>query len=197
MERVFTVDDWHIRSDDDGRTVDGRIVPYMQPTQVTEYDANGALVTYREQFMPRSCLFMAQTAERRRNAGWISLQLDHSETPSLDSRIGYATTLEDRDDGAYATFRLYASRDLDKIVSMLDESHRGLSVHFADRKPPRIIDDIVSRVQVHIDHVAATPTPAYANAGIVAMREAMQIEPATPNLDEIRQWLDTMRKAPA
>lgn len=196
MKRAFTVDDWHVRSDDDGRTVEGKIVPYNEPTRVTERDrVTGEFKTYNEQFLPRSCLAMAQSVHTRGNAGFISFLMDHEEH-DFNAKIGYAATLEDRDDGAYATFRLYRSRDLDKIVSMLEESHKGLSVNFADRKPPKVIDDIVSRVQVHIDHVAATPTPCYANAGIMSMREIQEFEALTPNLDAVKAWLEDIRKVP-
>ena len=197
MKRAFAVDEWHVRSDNDGRTVEGRIVPYMEPTDVVERDrATGEVVRYREQFLPRSCLAMAQSVLSRGNAAFIAFLMDHEEH-DFDAKIGYAANLEDRDDGAYAKFRLYNSRDIEKVVSMLEESHHGLSVNFADRKPPKDIDGIVSRVQVHIDHVAATPTPCYAGAGITGMRsieEIAQAEALTPNLDSIKEWLDTIRK---
>lgn len=153
---------------------------------------------FREQFLPRSCLLMAQAMRARGNAAFISFLMDHEEH-DFDAKIGYAASLEDREDGAHAVFRLYQSRDIEKVTSMLNESHRGLSINFADRKPPRIVDGIVSRVQVHIDHVAATPTPAYATAGITGMRtidEIATVEAPTPNLDTVRQWLEELRKVP-
>lgn len=198
MERNFSVDDWHVRSDNDGRTVEGMIVPYMEPTEVIERTASGELVRYTEQFMRHSCLAMAQAVAKRGNAAFISFLMDHDEH-DFNAKIGYASTLESRDDGAYATFRLYQSRDIEKVVSMLDESHRGLSVNFADRKPPRVIDGITSRVQVQIDHVAATPTPAYVGAGITGIRsmdEMSLVAAPTPRLTEIQEWLATIRKVP-
>ena len=203
MKRSFAVDEWHMRADDDGRTVEGRIVPYLEPTEVIERDhVTGELKRFREQFLPRSCLAMAQAMRTRGNAGFIAFLMDHEEH-DFDAKIGYAASLEDRDNGAHAVFRLYQSRDIEKVTSMLNESHRGLSINFADRKPPRMIDGIVSRVQVHIDHVAATPTPCYASASITGMRsvdELREIEAslpaATPNLDAVREWLEELRKVP-
>jgi hypothetical protein len=74
---------------------------------------------------------------------------------------------------------------------MLRESHNGLSIAFHDTRPPKIIDDVVARVQVHIGHVAATPSPAYANAGITAMRDAAPelVLAGTPKLDDVSEWL--------
>lgn len=193
MERAYEINDWHLRSDDDGRTVEGRIVPYNEPTDVVERNEDGTLVRYTEQFLPRSCMAMAQSVMKRGNAAFISFLMDHEER-DFGAKIGYAANLEDRDDGAYATFRLYESRDIDKICSMLRESHKGLSVHFGDRKPPKMVDGIISRVQVHIDHVAATPTPCYAGAGITGMRAMDELHVvSTPNLDEVQAWLTSLR----
>lgn len=199
IERNFAVEDWHVRSDNDGRTVEGMIVPYGQPTEVVERSDTGELIRYTEQFLPHSCLAMAQAVQRRGNAAFIAFLMDHAEH-DFNAKIGYASTLESREDGAWATFRLYRSGNLEKVVSMLEESHKGLSVHFGDRKAPKVIDGIVSRVQVQIDHVAATPTPAYVGAGITGFRsvEEMQLVAApTPFLNEITEWLSTIRKAPS
>lgn len=196
ITREFSVDDWHVRSTDDGRTVEGRIVPYGEPTDVVERSANGELIRYTEQFLPHSCLAMAQAVAKRGNAAFISFLMDHEER-DFNAKIGYASTLESRDDGAHAVFRLYQSRDLEKVLCMLEESHKGLSVAFRDRKEPKTIDGVVSRVQVQIDHVAATPTPCYVGAGITGMRsdDDVLMVGTTPHLDEIQQWLDANRKA--
>jgi hypothetical protein len=174
---------------DDGKTVEGRIVPYGIPTEIREYDPDAkAIKVYKEQFLQRSCLGMAQGVAKRGNAGFISFLMEHES--GFDAKIGYATDLRDESDGAYATFRLYDSHDLPKVQSMLRESHTGLSVNFADVKPARLIDGVVSRVQVHIEHVAATPVPCYEHAGITAMRAIGEIpEPVTPLLDSINDWL--------
>lgn len=205
MKRSFDVGELEMRSD--GRTVEGRIVPYNQVETIVERDrTTGELVKFKEQFKPGSCLAMAQSVAKRGNAAFISFLMEHDEH-NFDSKIGYATNLEDRSDGAYATFRLYEGKDLDKVRSMLRESHKGLSVNFGDTRPPKVDDDgTVSRVQVHIDHVAATPTPCYAGAGIVAMRHASIdvnssdltiVQHETPNLDSVKEWLASMKGANA
>ena len=190
MKRIIEHAELHVRSD--GRTVDGRIIPYNEIVQVFERHADG-IVSYREQFLPRSCLAMAQAVRKRGNAAFIAFNLDHEEH-DFDSKIGYATDLRDEDDGAYATFKLYDGNDLDKVRSMLTESHTGLCVSFADLRPPDVDGDLYSRKQVHIDHVAATPTPVYAGAAITGMRSDDEFHTIpTPRLDDVNAWLAEMR----
>lgn len=181
--------DWHMR--DDGRTVDGRIVPFGVRALVAE---NGEV--FEEQFLPGCLSTMCQIATKRGNAGWIALNLDHDE--AFDRLIGYASVLDQRDDGGYATFRLYAGPQLDKVRSMLEESHTGLSVMFGDIVPPREINGIRSRVQIHVSHVAATPQPVYTNASVLALRGGAQVHLAErPALREWEQWLADNTSRPA
>jgi phage head maturation protease len=182
---------FYLRADDaDGNTVEGRIVPYNEPTDVTEV-VNGEVKRYREQFLPGSFYEMARGAAARGNASWVGLCLDHED--SFDAKIGHAISLVEESDGAYGTFRLYPSRDIDKVRGMLTESHRGLSVEFVDMAKPKVIDGIVSRVQIHLKRVAATPTPAYANAGILAMREG-ENDLTRPNLESVRALLADLKR---
>lgn len=184
IERSFDAN-WMLR--DDGRTVEGRIVPYGEVVEVVEHGER-----FRETFLPRSCARMAQFAARKGNASWIEFRLEHNE--SFDAHIGYARSLVEKDDGAYATFRLYESADLDKVQSMLRESHTGLSVFFNDRvEPKRSADGIVQRVQVDIRHVAATPVPVYAGAAITGIRSDDAIDLGTPLLDEVKEYLAQLK----
>jgi hypothetical protein len=168
-------------------------VPYGQVAEVVERDPDtGEVSRYPEQFLRHSCMKLVQVCSRRGNAAFISLVLDHAE--DRDSQIGYARALSSEDDGCYATFKLYEGKDLEKHVSMLRESHSGLSVKFADLRPPKLIDGVVSRVQVAIEHVAATPVPTYAGASIHTVRAMDGTELAgTPQLDDVRAFLAGLR----
>jgi HK97 family phage prohead protease len=182
---------------DDGRTLTGRIVPYNEVTTVVEYDeAKGEMVRYQETFLPHSLAAMAQGFNARggkfSNGQFVPLLIDHND--NFDNMIGSAVELRDEDDGAYASFRLYDDARITKIRSVLSESHTGLSVSFRDTKEPRIINDVVSRVQVFVAHVAATPTPAYPGAMITGMRDAPEtIVPIRPHLQSVREWLAEQR----
>jgi hypothetical protein len=179
---------------DDGRTVEGCIVPYGEVAEVVERDPeSGELKRYKEQFLKGSMARMAQGVARRGNASFIKFVLDHDDA-NFDSLVGHAVHLRSEDDGAYATFRLYEGRDLEKVRSMLRESHSGLSINFADIRPPKLIDGVVSRVQVVIDHVAGTPVPTYAGAGITSMRSADGTEMVgTPHLNDVRAFLASLK----
>jgi hypothetical protein len=140
---------------------------------------------------------MSQIAHKRGNAGWISFNIDHDE--SMDARIGYAVSLEQLDDGGWCDFRLYNGAQLDKVRSMLEESHRGLSVMFDDVVAPKVIDGVRSRVQIKIAHVAATPMPVYDGALITAIRDVTGSEAPTvdeledrPALAEWQQYLESL-----
>lgn len=193
ISRFMGCERLHLR--DDGRTIEGCIVPYEEVADVVERDeVTGELVRYREKFLKGSVSRMANAVSARGNGAYVKFLIEHEE--ALENTIGHMTVLEDRDDGAYATFRLYDSKDLLKVQSMLRESHHGLSVGFADYKPPKVIDDVISRVQVVIKHVAATPMPAYAGASITGMRsdESMMIG-TTPELDAVKAMLAELKGA--
>lgn len=186
--------DWHLR--DDGRSMLGRIVPFEEPAIVVEQGER-----FEEEFLPGCMTRMCQIAARRGNAGWISLNLDHDET--MDARIGYATGLEQRDDGGWAEFRLYPGNQLEKVRSMLTESHRGLSVMFDDIAEPRVTAGRRSRVQISVRHVAATPVPIYSGARVALVRDGTGSD--APTVDELgdrpalREWqtyLDGITRTP-
>lgn len=184
---------------DDGRTLSGRIVPYGEVASIVERDeATSELLRYREQFLPHSFAAMAQGFRARggdrsqRSNMFVPLLIDHSDR--FDDMIGHAVELNDEDDGAYATFRLYDDERITKIRSVLSESHTGLSVSFRDIRPPKDIGGVISRVQVGINHVAATPRPAYANARIESLRnDGENTVLDTPRLNDVREWLQSQR----
>lgn len=174
--------DWQFRGDTN--VVDGRMVPFDEPAMVFE---DGEV--FWEVFDAGSLTRMVQIATTRGNAGWIAFNLDHDD--SFDYRIGYARSIDQRDDGAWGSFKLYPSQDLAKIRAMLEESHTGLSVEFNDIAPPREIDGVRHRVSVAVKSVAATPLPTYEGAKITAMRatETSSVLVGTPALDEWDTWL--------
>jgi hypothetical protein len=183
--RFIPCDGFSLR--DDGRSIEGRIVPYDQVATVVEPDESGKLVKYQEQFLRGSLAGMAQGFKARGMLD-IPLLLGHNE--EFNSRIGFATGMESREDGAWASFRIYDDSNLVKIQSMLRESHTGLSIAFKDTRQPKLVNGVVSRVQVFVGHVAATPVPTYAGAGITAIRAADDSQEAPrPALDAVRAWL--------
>lgn len=180
---VTTEAHWHVRADEN--VVEGRIVPFNEPAIVVEEGER-----YREGFLPGSLTRMEQAVKQRGNASWIAFNLEHDT--SLAARIGYARSIVQRDDGAWAEFQLYPGVDLPKVRAMLEGSHTGLSVFFRDVSPPKEADGIRWRTQVHIDHVAATPMPVYSGATITKVRETDALNLATPALDEWTQYVESL-----
>lgn len=181
---------------DDGRSLEGVIVPYGQVATVVEHDPETKeVVRYQEQFLRGSLAAMAQGFKAR---GLLDLPLFLGHVESFQNRIGFATALDSKDDGAWASFRIYDDANLVKIQSMLRESHTGLSIAFKDTRQPKLLDGIVSRVQVFVGHVAATPVPTYAGAGITAMRSVDDDQEAPrPSLEAVRAWLAQERASRA
>lgn len=178
----------------EGREVYGMIFPLNTRTHIRELDDAGNLDEYDEMFLPRCTERMRQSAERRGGSpAWITFTVDHER--GFDARLGFCTLLEETSDGAFGTFKLYDGPQLPKIRSMLAESHKGLSVEFSDVAPPIIKGSLRQRRQVNVSHVTATPTPAYADAGILAMRSqtVLTMGTETPNLDIAQALLAELR----
>lgn len=182
MSRAFELGGFQMR--DDGRTVEGRFLPFNEAALVADPGAE----PYREMFLPGCLDYVCAQSAKRGNAAFIGLDLDHRG--DLDHQIGSARSVEQRDDGAWGVFRLYNGPDLPKVQSMLEDSHTGLSVHFADRRRARNINGVVARTDIHVFSVAATPIPSYVGAQITAMRALDEVPPVEkPAFDEIRAWL--------
>lgn len=175
---------------DDGRSVFGRMVPFGEARHIREFVA-GQLDEYDEEFLPGCTARMRQVAMSRGGApAWIRFTVDHEA--GFDHRIGYCTTMTESDSGVDTTFRLYDDpARLDKVRSMLAESHTGLSIEFDDVAPPRVDGALRQRRQINVTAVTATPVPVYASARVLAVRadEDPLAAAGTPNLDRVRALL--------
>jgi hypothetical protein len=172
----------------DGREVFGRMVPLGEVAHIREM-VDGVLDEYDEEFLPGCTTRMSQAAHARSSWGWIGFTLDHDR--SFDARLGYCRELVEVDGGVDGTFRLYDDPvRLDKVRSILSESHKGMSIEFVDVAPPEVVGDLRRRRQIHISHVTATPVPVYASARILALRsDDNPLDVGTPNLDRVRAML--------
>lgn len=178
---------------DDGRTLTGRMVPYNEVADIVELDEeSGELVQYREQFLPNSLMAMVQGFQAR-GGKFVPLLIDHQD--KFDNMIGHAVELRSENDGAWGSFRLYDDERIKKIRSVLTESHTGLSISFRDTRAPKVIDGVISHVQVHVGHVAATPLPAYSKATIESLRDSGNhlVDGPRPCLDDVKAWLQQER----
>jgi HK97 family phage prohead protease len=148
--------------------VTGLVVPYGKPTDILEL-RDGQVVQYQEQFAPGSMDRAARAPNR------VMLQFTHSE--QLDHQVGYGVSFRDSDAGCVGEFQLYRA-NRDKVTEMLQTSHRGLSVTFASLRPVGGLErdgELVTREVVHCRAVAAVNDPAYADAGVLAVRQQQDL----------------------
>jgi len=166
LHRAFTVPDVELHQRSDGkRTVTGLVVPYNVPADITEV-RKGQVISYTEQFAPGS-MDRAAAAPNR-----VMLQIEHDDR--LERLAGYGLSFRDSDAGCVGEFVLHPSM-ADRSVELLESSHRGFSVTFQTINPlwgTERPGELVTRRVVHTRAVAAVPDPAYADAGVLALRAA-------------------------
>lgn len=169
LHRSFT--DLDLDLDTRRGVVEGLVVPYSTPAEIVEPRDDG-FVRYTEQFAPGSMARAAAAPNR------VMLQFTHSD--QLGHQIGYGLQFRDSDAGCMGTFQLYR-QDRDKVMEMLETSHRGLSLTFVSLRPFGGLErdgELVTREQVHVRAVAAVNDPAYADAGVVAVRQQAELAAA-------------------
>lgn len=179
--------------DGDGRTVVGRVLPFGEVQHIREM-VDGQLDEYDEEFLPGCTAAIRQTAQKRGGApAWIRFTVDHEQ--DFGHRIGFCNSLTEDAQGVTASFRLYDDPGrLDKVRSMLNESHTGLSIEFDDRAAPRVDGTLRQRRMIELFAVTATAIPVYASARVLSMRsvESPLTDMSTPNLDRVRDMLAAM-----
>jgi HK97 family phage prohead protease len=147
----------------DGRTIEARIIPYGETATICDPPE---YVTQQERFAPGA--FERQINAAHRVKVWLSTLHEQG----LRGIIGHGETLEDRDDGVYASFRVHENADGDKALMMVREGLLpSMSVEFIDLQPTQPRNGIVERVRCHLDRVSLVPVGAYKGAQVLALRE--------------------------
>lgn len=169
LYRAFPAD-LEVREDaDEGMTVTGIVVPYNREAPITEPRAGG-VIRYREVFI-RGAFERAIRVPYR-----VSLTYDHDR--SLANRMGFARSFADSAEGLVGEFRLDPSSAA-KARDVLTSSHPAFSIGFMTVKPTpgsERAGQLVRRLSVVLDHVAAVSEPAYAGAGVASIRTGEDIE---------------------
>lgn len=172
--------------------VTGLVVPYERPTHIMEL-RDGEVIEYDEQFAYGSMDRAAKAPNR------LAFQFTHSD--ALGHQIGYGTSFRDSRElaGCVGEFQLYRA-ERERVMEMLETSHRGLSVTFASLRPAGGLErhgELVTREVVHCRAVAAVNDPAYADAGVLAVRQqqdlaaqvAAEAEKKRAEMTELLQFL--------
>jgi HK97 family phage prohead protease len=171
----------------DGWTVDGLVVPYEREAEVSD---DGGATTYVETFASRS--FARDVAKGGR---WVNLMIGHKGDDG-ERYLGRCIGLGEQSDGLHASFRLDRSNPQAEAArageltgwSVSARVYRTVSTLRNGRR-------VLVREVAGISHVAATPRPQYAGAGVTLAREhELIVAPSgTPRLDALREYLDGLR----
>lgn len=160
----------------DGRTIVGRCVPYDSPADVAD-GPDGR--PYREVWRPGAFRNVVKSPHR------TTLNYDHRD--DLPNLIGHAVALEEHDDGLHATFRAMPGTSGDQALELIRSGiATGLSIHawVSPRGTRRNTDGTVERVlAARLPHVALCREPAYAGAGVTAVRSIGGADGTAPRVE--------------
>lgn len=165
--RSFTPD-LQVRSQGDGRTICGIVVPWSAPTRIddelVEQFARGAFV---HQFG---------------KPGRIKFEREHTQLGG--SLIGSATMMRDDAAGQYMEFRVSRTPTGDETLELVkDGALDQLSIMFRERQNRRLVGGITERVKADMGAVAITMQGAYGELATVAGIRSAQIPQAAIDLD--------------
>lgn len=156
-----TVDDLLLRSDGDGRTIYGTVVPYNTPTEVD--DGRGR---YREMFAPGA--FARSIRERGHK---VTLAVQHDLRTRFP--IGKATRLEERSEGLWGEFYVPDTTDGNDAIQLVkSEIVTAFSVSFRPVHDHRDDNGVVVRTEAGLAHVGLVSEPAYPDAQVAGIRSA-------------------------
>jgi hypothetical protein len=162
QERTFELI-MELRSSSDGRTLFGRAVPYGVIAQVA---------SFRERFQPG--VFSRQVGSGQ--VGQVKLYDAHSDRIDGRHPIGRTTGLREQPDGLYGEWQLFdTSRAEDALKLVKAGEVTGLSVGFSAKGAgsQRGEDGVIDRISAHLDHVALTHEPVYADAQVLGVRSRL------------------------
>jgi hypothetical protein len=162
--------------DEDEGTAEGILVPYNTPTPITERRGD-ELVRYIEEFAPRSF------DRAVRAPGRIAFTYGHSN--AFGDRLGAFTHMEDRKEGLWGRLKWDASKANAARDAVLS-THQGISVGFLSLVPKPFSErdgSHVIRRSAILDHVAAVPEGAYADARLLVVRNLTDLELEPTDVD--------------
>ena len=148
--------DIEIRSDGDGRTIHGIVVPYGVTARVRDGGA-----PYKESFQRGA--FAKTLSERRSPVKLLSQHDPHNP-------IGRAVDLQERSDGLYGAFRVSNTRAAnDQLELARDGVLDSFSVGFSPVKDIKR-DGVTVRTEVALREVSLVTFPAYEGAMVAGIR---------------------------
>ena len=172
------------------RIIELVVVPYEE----------SALVEYRGELWNET--FMRGSfdgIEKRPNR--VRANRDHDDRRLVGRALKFWPS---RQEGLVAEVRISQTPLGDETLALADDGVLSTSVGFAARGKDQEFErrSMTRRIRkAFADHIAFTPTAAYAGAGVLAVRHTVQPAGAevlqkldTPSLDELRDWLNTRKQ---
>jgi HK97 family phage prohead protease len=163
----------------DGWTVYGCAVPYGTRQRVSDDGTH----TYTEVFSPGA--FQRDVAKGGR---WVNLFLGHLGDEG-DRFLGRCVALEETDAGLFPSFRLNRAHPQAEAARSGELRGWSVSAHVYRSRSATIGGEVVVHREIcGLSHVAATPVPQYAGAGVLVARDHLMTsdDPRTPRLDALR-----------
>ena len=147
----------------DGRTLDLQLVPYDVEALVADPPD---FTPYRESFARGA--FAAQLRAPDRVRAWLNFEHEQG----LRGILGHGVALEDHASGLRGRFRVHSNADGDKALQLVhDGLLTGCSIEYVALRSQRV-GGVMRRVRAHFDKVSLCRFPAYADAGVLAVRQA-------------------------
>ena len=148
----------------DGRNIDLRIVPYGVTARVSD---DGGRTFYDEVWEPGVFDRQMKAAHR------IDVLMNFEHQQGIGGVVGRGVALRDSDAGAEGTFRMLSGGDADKTLELVNEGVlTGVSLEAVAERSVRGADGVVRRVKARLRNIALCRMPAFADAQVLAVREA-------------------------
>lgn len=172
------------------RIVEVVVVPYEET----------ALVEYRGELWNEMFLRGAfDGIEKRPNR--VRANRDHDDKRLVGKAVKFFPS---RQEGLVAEVRVSQTPLGDETLALANDDVLSVSVGFAARGRDQEFErrTMTRRIKkAFADHIAFTPTQAYAGASVLAVRSGLQVPTAaelpmleTPGLDELRAWMQKQRQ---
>lgn len=159
LSRAFA-GDIEVRAAGEGRTIAGIFVPWERAARVSDGGPS-----YMEMFQRGS---LAKTIQERGPRVKFLAQHNARQNP-----LGRATLLREDAAGAYGEFVVSKTQAGDEALALVrDGALDSFSVGFAPVKHERR-DNVVVRTEVRLNEVSLVTFPAYEDARVLAVREAL------------------------
>lgn len=173
LRRMVSVD---VNAAPDGRTLEGRLVPFDKPAKVQ--DPGGP--AYVELFA-QGCFRRQLQAPNR-----VSLRFEHRD--GLTDRLGRGLDLWEDEEATWGRFKVADGPIGDHALALVDDGVvSGFSIGFVPRRSRRNEAGQVVRTLCSLEEVSLVPEPAYAGTEVIRRSRSAYDVPGGPDPAQIER----------